>query len=331
VTWVPALVTGGLAFLAAAITAVLSWSGQRRADNKNKERDERLAQTTQRLAELNDRLSRQAAEESARRAYEYEARQRLYVQIQPLLFQMGELCETSYDRIASLQQARLFRHLEFPGYVMLSTIHRLVCPLVVVRQIQRRLTAVDLGVDSIVRGQYLVAKEIARTLTSGVLLAETEPQLDYRWKTDADRQHIGIGELEMLITLLTVREPDGTPRWMDYGELEASYQNDAKAQKIINQVQIPLLRANPLTKPVLWRTLVAQAYLQWAMIGMIEGTLARPASWEPPGAAKVFNWATRSTPLPEAADPESARSAALNYATARLQKRLDSITAASGK
>ncbi len=331
-SWIPALVTGGLAFLAAVITAVLSWSGQRRADEKNKERDLRLAETNEGLAQLNDRLSRQAAEESARRAYEYEARQRLYVQIQPLLFQLGELCEISYDRIASLQQARVFRHLESPGsYIMLSTIHRLACPLVVIRQIQRRLTAVDLGVDSTVRGQYLVAKEIARTLTSGVRLSETEPQLDYPWKTDADRQHIGISELEMLITLLTVREPDGTPRWMDYGELESSYQNDSKAQKIINQIQIPLLRANPLTKPVLWRTLVAQAYVQWAMIGMIEGTLARPASWEPPDAATVFNWATRRTPLPKAADAESARSAALNYVTARLQNKLDSINSASDK
>lgn len=331
-SWVPALVTGGLAFLAAVITAVLSWYGQRQASKKNQERDVRLALATQRLAELNDRLSREAAEESARRAYEYEARQRLYVQIQPLLFQLGELCETSYDRIANLQQARVFRHLESPGsYIMLSTIHRLVCPLVVIRQIQRRLTAVDLGVDSTVRGQYLVAKEIARTLTSGVPLAETEPQLDYQWKSDADRQHIGVGELEMLITLLTVREPDGTTHWMDYGELEAGYQNDERAQKIINQVQIPLLRANPLTKPVLWRTLVAQAYLQSVMIGMIEGTLAKPASWEPPDAAKVFNWATRRAPLPKAADAESARSAALNYVTARLQKKLDSITSASGK
>jgi hypothetical protein len=332
VSWVPALVTGGLAFLAAVITAVLSWYGQHQADEKNKARDLRLAETNERLALVNDRLSRQAAEESARRAYEYEARQRLYVQIQPLLFQLSELCESSYDRVANLQQARVFRRLESPGsYIMLSTIHRLVSPLVVIRQIQRRLTAVDLGVDSTLRGQYLVAKEIARTLTSGEQLAETEPRLDYRWTTDADRQHIGVGELEMLITLATVREPDGTTRWMDYAELEASYQNDGKAEKIINQVQIPLLRANPLTKPVVWRTLVTQAYLQWAMMGMIEGALAKPASWEPPDAATVFNWATRRAPLPRAADAKSARSAALNYITARLQKKLDSIKSANGQ
>ena len=330
-SWVPALVTGGLAFLAAVVTAVLSWAGQRRADRKNQDRDDQLAATARGLAELNDRLSREAAEESARRAYEYEARQRLYVQIQPLLFQLGELCESSYERIANLQHARVFRSLEARGsYVMLSTIHRLVSPLVVIRQIQRRLTAVDLGVDSIVRGQYLVAKEIARTLTSGQQLAETEPQLGYRWTSDADRQHVSVGALEMLITLLTVKETDGT-RWMDYAELEAAYHSGGLAERLIDQIQIPLLGANPLTKPVVWRTLVAQAYLQWAMTGMIEGALARPASWEPPDAAAVFNWATRETPLPPAADAKSARSAALNYVTARLRKKLDSITPANGQ
>ena len=322
-SWIPALVTGGLAFLTAIVTAVLSWHGQHQAAEENKKRDLQLADTNERLALLNDRLGRQAAEESARRAYEYEARQRLYTEIQPLLFQLGELCEISFDRIANLQEPRVFRRLESSGsYVMLSTIHRLVSPLVVIRQIQRRLTAVDLGVDSTVRGQYLVAKEIARTLSCGEQLAGTEPKLSYQWKTDAERQHISAGELELLTTLLTVKDADGTARWMDYSELQASYQNDKKAQWIINQMQTCLLGANPLTKPVIWRTLIAQAYFQWAMMGMVEGILGKPKSWEPPDAATTFNWATR-TPLPSGADAESARSAVLTYVIRRLQKRLD--------
>ena len=128
-SWIPALVTGGLALLTAIITAVLSWHGQHQAAEENKKRDKQLADTNERLALLNIRLSRQAAEESARRAYEYEARQRLYTEIQPLLFQLSELCESSFDRIVNLQQPRAFRRLELPGsYVMLSTIHRLGSP-----------------------------------------------------------------------------------------------------------------------------------------------------------------------------------------------------------
>lgn len=334
-SWVPALVTGVIAFLAAVVTAVLSQRGQRQAAKENrraaKENSKRLEDTNERLAQLNDRLTRQAAEESARRAYEYEARQRLYIQIQPLLFQLGELCENSYNRIVNLQQARVFRRLESPGsYVMLSTIHRLASPLVVVQQIQRRLTAVDLGVDSTVRGQYLVAKELARTLTCGEELAETEPQLNYRWKTEIERQHIGLGELELLITLLTVRDADGITRWMDFSELQISYQNDEKARQVINQIQMRLLGANPLTKPVVWRTLVAQAYLQWAMKDMVEDTLNKPASWEPPDAATAFNWATRS-PLPIGADAKSTRTAVLAYVIRRLQQKLDSNSQPNGQ
>jgi hypothetical protein len=318
-SWIPALVTGGLAFLAAVVTAVLSWYGQHQATSQNEKRDEQLRETNERLTLLNDQLNRQAAEESARRAYKYEARQRLYKEIQPLLFQLSELCESSYERIVLLQQPRVFRRLETPGsYIMLSTIHRLASPLVVIRQIQRRLTAVDLGVDSTVRGQYLVAKEIARTLTMGAELAEAAPKLAYQWKSKAERQHIGATELELLTALLTVKDNDGV-RWMDYSELQASYQNNDKAKLIINRIQRRLLGANPLTKPVVWRTLIAQAYFQWAMMAMVEDMLSKPKSWEPPDAASTFNWATRG-PLPSGADAKSTRTAVLTYVTSRLQK-----------
>jgi hypothetical protein len=323
--WVPALVTGGLAFLAAVATAVFSVYIQRQTGRENENRDKKLAKTSESLEELKDRLTRQAAEESARRDYEYEARKRLYTQIQPLLFQLAELCESSYDRIVNLQRARVFRLLEPDSYVMLSTIYRLASPLVVVRQIQRSLTTVDLGVDLTVRGQYLVAKEIARTLTCGQQLAETNPKLDYRWKNQAERQHIGVGELEMLVKLLTVRDADGVTRSMDYSEFQACYQNDNQARRVINYSQVRLAGANPLTKPVVWRTLVAQAYLQWVMMDMIEGSLSKPTSWEPPNAAFEFNWTTRS-PLPPGADAESTRNAVFTYIVSCLQRKLDQDT-----
>lgn len=320
--WVPALVTGGLAFLAAVATAVFSVYTQHQTAEENKNRDTKLATTNKSLEELRDRLSRRAAEESARRDYEYEARKRLYTQIQPLLFQLAELCEGSYDRIVSLQRARVFRLLEPGSYVMLSTIYRLASPLVVIRQIQRSLTAVDLGVDPTVRGQYLVAKELARTLTCGEQLADTNPKLHYRWETWAERQHIGVGELEMLVKLLTVRDADGVTRSMDYSEFQACYQNDKEARRVINYSQVRLAGANPLSKPVVWRALVAQAYLQWVMLDMIERSLSKPTSWEPPNAAFEFNWSTRS-PLPPGADAESTRSAVSTYIVSRLQRKLD--------
>ena len=95
------------------------------------------------------------------------------------------------------------------------------------------------------RGQYLVAKEIAHTLTCGEQLAQTEPKLSYQWRTDTERQHISVGEVEMLTTLLTVKDTDGAIRWMDYSELQASYRDDEKAKRIINQIQIRLLGAQP--------------------------------------------------------------------------------------
>ena len=115
---------------------------------------------------------------------------------------------------------------------------------------------------------------------------------------------------------------------MDYSKLQAKYQGDEKARLIINRIQIRLLGANPLSKPIVWRTLIAEAYLQWAMIQMVDGELSKPESWEPPDATTRFNWATR-VPLPSGADAKSTRKAVLAYVVTQLNNRLDSHKQAS--
>ena len=47
-------------------------------------------------------LENKASVENARRTYEFDARKRLYDQIEPLLFQLFEAAEGSYYRVASL-------------------------------------------------------------------------------------------------------------------------------------------------------------------------------------------------------------------------------------
>ena len=51
---------------------------------------------------LRGRLREVEAERDARRDYEYEARKRLYSEIQPLLFQLKELSESAYRWVMSL-------------------------------------------------------------------------------------------------------------------------------------------------------------------------------------------------------------------------------------
>ena len=51
------------------------------------------------LERLKSELADEAASKSARRDYEYEARKRLYQEIEPLLFQLHEAAEEAFYRV----------------------------------------------------------------------------------------------------------------------------------------------------------------------------------------------------------------------------------------
>jgi hypothetical protein len=115
------------------------------------------------------------ADQDARRAYEYEARKRLYTQVEPLLFQMFDAAEGAFHALTSLVRSQ--RRGEIPGwfsvdgYYLRSTIHRLFLPLVILRLIQRSTTLVDLTLDPSIRLRYALLKEGYLTYTDDLRLA----------------------------------------------------------------------------------------------------------------------------------------------------------------
>jgi hypothetical protein len=58
----------------------------------------------QALESLRQKLSGEQAQLNATLDYKYEALKRLYTELQPLLFQLTETCESSYNRIAGLAE-----------------------------------------------------------------------------------------------------------------------------------------------------------------------------------------------------------------------------------
>jgi hypothetical protein len=58
----------------------------------------------QALESLRQKLSGEQAQLNATFDYKYEALKRLYTELQPLLFQLTETCESSYNRIAGLAE-----------------------------------------------------------------------------------------------------------------------------------------------------------------------------------------------------------------------------------
>src|SRR5918911_1647153 len=96
------------------------------------------------LKNLESELANKAAERDARRDYEYEAKKRLYHEIEPYLFLFSELSESALSRIFRLALVAKEGEgwLSAPGYFINSTIYRLIAPLAAFKLIQRRLTIV---------------------------------------------------------------------------------------------------------------------------------------------------------------------------------------------
>jgi hypothetical protein len=236
------------------------------------------------LERLKDELAGAREEDKARRDYEYEARKRLYAEFQPLLFQLCELCESAYFRIRDL--AERARAGELDSWLRdepyrLSTLHRLVAPLVIFRLCQRRLTFADLTVEPRIRAQYALAKQLYLSWTGAFALAQAEPSVEYQpygGAADSEAvsalQHIVIGDLDRLIEAMTVREPDGAVRCISYGEFEdESRKEGSPLLQAVSNVDEVLVDFHPRTRPVLWRVLLTQAHLHKTLVHSLQAGL----------------------------------------------------------
>jgi hypothetical protein len=234
-------------------------------------------------------------ENKARRDYVYEARKRLYQEVDPLLFQLTELSENALHRIYSLARTARKGKLEPPaswlshsGYYMTSTMYNLLVPLVIVRLIQRRLTVIDLTVDPYINSLYLLSRWISYSFTDDFEFArggvsenesyKEQLELEYRphdsnWFTEREhtpavywRQGLPIGILDKAIDSLIVRETDKVLRYMNFGEFENEFRKDSEVKEHFQPVHDIFLNFHPKSRPVLWRMLVTQAHLYKAII-----------------------------------------------------------------
>lgn len=300
-----ALVAGVFSLTTSLVTLALQQRYRRRAERHEAE-----------LLRLRAEVEEGGRERDAQRDYEYDARKRLYSEVQPLFFQLGEAAGASFDCIRHLQGFRAFRLMEeVDSSLTINATYRLLAPLAIVRLIQRRLTAVDLRLDPALRAQYLVAREMLYTFTQGEEIARLAPALAYTWTGD-DRQHLLPARQEVVVGRLMVAEGDAA-RCVSYPEFEARYLQDGGLREATLPVREWLCGANPRTKPVLWRSLVIQGYLACALKDMIDNGRGRPASLTPPAAEHIFNWRTKQPIAPEM-EAVAARGAAETL----LRKRL---------
>jgi hypothetical protein len=232
------------------------------------------------------RLGEEKDERAARRDYEYDARKRLYEQCDPLLFQFADLSENAFGRITNLVKACQDNNLrpdgsgwlDHEGYYFLTMLYRLVVPCVIFQLLQRRLTLLDLRLDRRISTQFAFCRILYLTFRHDWEMANTEPKLPYNPDHEKAetlrieqpsvywRQGVYAGHLERAVESLIVSDQGQQPRFIRYGEFAAAY---ADKRSELHRAFAPvadLFRGfHPATRPILWRILVAQAYIYRAL------------------------------------------------------------------
>jgi hypothetical protein len=272
-TWLPALLTGGLALLGGLTVSFLNHRSLRRLANAKVISDRHLAEQhadgQRRLARLEHLLSEESAEAGARRAYKYEALNRLYASVKPLLFQLGELCEISNRRIDKILDGTI--RLSPQSTSVHTSAYHIGAPLVVVRALRQRLTTLDLRVDPMTRDQYLVARELLFVLRNGDELVRYSQPLPHLQTSEAPRQHITVRQLDGLLESLSYEDVGSARILRTYFQFENECLDASSRTAQLVGMTIDLFRqAHPEGTPVLWRGLMTQRLLQMALLHLLE-------------------------------------------------------------
>jgi hypothetical protein len=183
---------------------------------------------------VNALLTRRNTAAQARISYNYEARKRLYAVCEPLLFQATEQAVEASARIRGLANTARDGHLRLDGsgwldapekYFFRSTVYNLLAPLTSFSILQRRLTTVDLSLDTAVRAKYEMLKLIFFSFKSDWKLAKWSEgtALEY----DRNRTDPGEPERERLLRdSPQCYAPQGLYRAMLYVVAEAFVRRD---------------------------------------------------------------------------------------------------------
>jgi hypothetical protein len=238
------------------------------------------------LEEFKNDLAQHAKERDARRDYEYDARKRLYADLEPIAFQLVVAADEAWHRVRSLARTAREGHLvpndhwlaNQLGYYSLSTMYKLYAPAAVIRMMQQRLTMVDLGLDDKLNAQYRLAKALFKSYTDAYPFArfaalpydpDHKEWTDRRKKNPREywKQGLTVGRVEAAADALIIADKDVPPRVMTWGEFENRMHEQASGvRKAFDHVWGLFDGFHPRTRPVLWQMLIAQTLLFQAFI-----------------------------------------------------------------
>ena len=284
-SWGPAI-GASIAAIGGFIVAVYQARQRRQADE---ERDSLALE----LAKARDQAN-------ALLAYEFDARKRLYEQLQPLLFQLREQSESARWRIGGLagsaREGRLYPcrrnrlRADSPSYLP-STLYRFTAPLVSYRLCQHKLTTVDLSLDEQLDVKYRLAKLLYRTWSDGKEIADCHPLPPSA--SDRKQSNMSLQKIERIIETMTFADGSAdSPRCLALGEFLERYEHPySPLRKAIEPLRTMFIDFSPESRPVLWRMLIVHAHLYAALSSPAQGTLPpHPLDALPQDEWTKFDW-----------------------------------------
>ncbi|MFF3381303.1 hypothetical protein ACFYXF_51175 [Streptomyces sp. NPDC002680] len=264
--WI-ALITAATSLLVSILSARAAWSTQKK------------------LAQLND----QGAERNARRDYEYEAKKRLYVECEPVLFEAMEFAENFRRRVVSLARSAKRGDLSpngtgwlaTPGYYFRSTAYYYLAPATSFKILQRRLTAIDLALAPRIKFQYDLLKLTFNSYTWDHDLSMINPAVSYfpdgarpidsehQLSEEPDiyrRQGLYLGIVDQIADAM-LEESEPLPRCKSLGKFWAEFDDTEVTFGHLSGEIVELFTGfHPVSQPVLWRLLLTQYQLMGALL-----------------------------------------------------------------
>ncbi len=241
----------------------------------------RQAQMEKELERLKSQLTSDRDLQDARLSYEFDARKRLYAQVEPLIFQLIEACEESYARVTSLVRSQRLgglagqhdhgvNRLSTDGYYMVSTIYKIFLPHAVYQLLRRSATFVDLRLDRRISTAYSLMKISSVAMTDHFDFARLEPPLAYdpnvaNWERERKlnpaehwQQALHVGEFEKTVETMIVRDGEAD-RPISYGEFEHQLSSNPDFRRRMDAAFDLFRSFNFDDRPVLARLLLAHA------------------------------------------------------------------------
>lgn len=207
-------------------------------------RDKALVEGT-----IRKEVETQLGEGAAQRAYELDARRRLYVAIGPLRFQLLLACRDLAGRIESFALREQYR-MGLDGYYGRSTLYRILRPIAVCELIEEQIALADFSIDP----SAIDCLRFRRTITrifSGDELPGDHPQVNW----DSQEQHVYSDSVASCArALIDASEGKRVLRFAEFGDL-LSKEGNATVSPFDTLLTGFEIRA----KPILWLRLISYA------------------------------------------------------------------------